>query len=129
MGIARRKAGQVVRCPRCAGQVVVPAGESVLKAPAENPTPLPPQPPASSLFDQENFSRLLGPAAAPPRPPPVATFEPPAQPASHYDAEPLHDPVELRGVFLTPGLLTLAGVLIIVLMGAAFFVGWMVGRA
>src|SRR5262249_61750502 len=24
MGIARRKAGNVVRCPRCAGQVIVP---------------------------------------------------------------------------------------------------------
>ena len=34
----------------------------------------------------------------------------------------------LRGVFLTPGLLVLVGVLVILLMGVAFFLGLLLGR-
>src|SRR2546425_13275300 len=32
MGIARRKSGSVVRCPRCAGEVIVPANQEAQPA-------------------------------------------------------------------------------------------------
>jgi phage FluMu protein Com len=39
MGISRRKAGQVVICPRCQGQVEVPGGDEASPAPASPPVP------------------------------------------------------------------------------------------
>src|SRR5882724_9220949 len=51
MGIARRKAGTVVRCPTCAGQVVVPntdaeeEPEGTAQQPAPRPAPAPPPSP------------------------------------------------------------------------------------
>src|ERR1051325_10850643 len=38
LGIARRKAGTVVKCPNCAGQVIVPAPEQADDSDAEAPT-------------------------------------------------------------------------------------------
>jgi len=71
MGISRRKAGTVVRCPSCSGQVVVPnpAAEPTEK-PHEEPSPkAPPQP---QLFERSNFDELFDDAAggkrAPARP-------------------------------------------------------------
>jgi hypothetical protein len=55
LGIARRKAGQVVRCPTCAGQVVVPNPEG-----EEAVDPPPPPPP---LFERNDFSELFHPPA------------------------------------------------------------------
>ena len=57
MGIARRKAGTVVRCPKCNGQLVVPDLQE--EAPGEAP-PEPPPPP------------LVPPPPPPPPPPPAA---------------------------------------------------------
>src|SRR5215831_13122157 len=88
MGIARRKAGTVVRCPRCAGQVIVPdPGPEAVDAPpapgesngpgAEPPRPVPsvpsapplvppPAPPPGTspgpvLFEQSDFEKLFEP--------------------------------------------------------------------
>ena len=38
LGIARRKAGTVVKCPNCAGQVIVPAPEQADDSDADAPT-------------------------------------------------------------------------------------------
>lgn len=71
MGISRRKAGTVVRCPSCSGQVVVPNPASELtEKPHEAPSPKPaPQP---HLFERSNFEELFDDAAggkrAPARP-------------------------------------------------------------
>ncbi len=45
LGIARRKAGSVVKCPTCSGQVVVPSAEDLGEAPEPPaPTAAPPPP-------------------------------------------------------------------------------------
>src|SRR5262249_51120015 len=58
MGIARRKAGNVVRCPTCAGQVIVPTPGAVAPAP-EPPRPAKSPRPAggAALLEQGDFDR------------------------------------------------------------------------
>src|SRR5262249_21232007 len=73
LGIARRKAGQVVRCPTCAGQVVVPTPEEVAEAGAGA---MPNSPPVGGdgppVFERSAFDEIFqvpegtGPAAPPP---------------------------------------------------------------
>jgi hypothetical protein len=71
MGISRRKAGTVVRCPTCSGQVVVPNPDNDSPAPpAPGPAAASPGKAGPDLFEQSDFDELLrpgGPAA------PVAT--------------------------------------------------------
>jgi hypothetical protein len=141
MGIAKRKAGTVVRCPKCAGQVVVP-----------NPGGA--APPggghggrangAGQLFEQSDFERFFqeegnikSPAAAPgPQPPPAYAPAPAAvpmhpMPQTGFDVEPVPDqPYALGpGVFLSPGKLAFLGAAVVVLMGLSFFVGLLIGRS
>lgn len=82
LGIARRKAGTVVKCPNCAGQVIVPSPEhaddsdaeaptaaATDKAPAKHMATVPektapaPAPPKSGdlLFERSDFDELLKP--------------------------------------------------------------------
>src|SRR5581483_5150986 len=56
LGIARRKAGTVVRCPTCSGQVIVPQPED-----AEFADPEPPQKP--HLFERADFDEVFNPNA------------------------------------------------------------------
>src|SRR5438128_12318166 len=61
MGIARRKAGTVVSCPTCHGQVVVPtpgpaAAEPESPANGNGPPP---------LFERSDFDEVFAPAPAP----------------------------------------------------------------
>ena len=54
MGIGRRKAGAIVRCPRCAGEVIVPAGHEIAAANgADN----------LDLLESEDFGKELAPQA------------------------------------------------------------------
>src|SRR5204863_3328000 len=55
MGIARRKAGNVVRCPTCAGQVVVPQTDLAAAAGALKPSNGAEQP----LFERSDFDELF----------------------------------------------------------------------
>ena len=57
MGIAKRKAGTVVRCPTCAGQLVVPN-------PDEEASSQPEPPGDELLFERPDFDALFGNAAA-----------------------------------------------------------------
>jgi hypothetical protein len=62
MGIARRKAGTVVRCPSCSGQVVVPNPTAdVTEKPHEGASPRPAG--APELFERSNFDELFDDAA------------------------------------------------------------------
>src|ERR671936_272529 len=92
LGIARRKAGQVVRCPTCAGQVVVPTPEeaNVEAANVEAGGPPAPAPPPWG-----------GPPRRPRRPPPL---EPAPAPAA----------VPPAGLVLSPVTATVLTVLAIV---------------
>jgi hypothetical protein len=69
MGIARRKAGTVVRCPTCSGQVVVPSPENEASAPSgpgpgpvkSGSSPAAPAKPGADLFEESDFDELLRP--------------------------------------------------------------------
>src|SRR5947207_8927125 len=62
MGISRRKAGTVVRCPSCSGQVVVPnPSAEPTEKPHEGASPKPAAQP--ELFERSNFDELFDDAA------------------------------------------------------------------
>lgn len=148
MGIARRKAGTVVRCPTCSGQVVVPnpTGNE-----ADEPEP---NKPAPNLFERSDIDDLLRPEASPaatvasgaepasppPRPPTGAWGTGPepamgverldkvavAAPAPPGMLTPL--PASAPGVVLTPGKMTFLAVVGVLLLGIAFAAGVVVGK-
>jgi hypothetical protein len=155
LGIARRKAGTVVRCPTCAGQVVVPATDS-----GEDPKPEGNQP----LFERSDFDDLFAnpqPArvddeprtagspsakassgagtAAPPRPAaahdeawgthadPDVAVEPIGVP-SRGGAASGFQPPRPAGIVLSPARATVLTVLVVVGLAVAFAAGLLVGR-
>ncbi len=75
MGIARRKAGTVVSCPTCHGQVVVPnpgPGEDEPERPPSGANAAPP------LFERSDFDEVFGTAPQAPAPAPVPARRSPA---------------------------------------------------
>src|SRR5437870_3163629 len=117
LGIARRKAGQVVRCPTCAGQVVVPTPEEADNAAGEVESESPPAGDGSPVFDRSDFDQIFNP---PGEPQPAATgrgtaatgapadfprFDveevPPPAPAAP-PPPPLPEPILPPGIFLSP---------------------------
>lgn len=147
LGISRRKAGQVVRCPTCAGQVVVPQAEDGPPEP-EQATAEPPSPSPvvqAPLFERDDFgldfdnpvpsmpsthgTGAPAPAAAPPAP---AGWS--AGPAAGYDVEQYPPATEYApggapgGIVLSPAKATLLTVLAILGMAIAFGAGLIVGR-
>jgi hypothetical protein len=148
MGIARRKAGSVVRCPKCAGQVVVPLPDQYDEQGTDNPQALA-NPPAGQpqgregkLFEQSDFEKLLdeSPAGGPQviQPPPISVpGAVPGMPGAFADAGlPEYEAVPLgpmkstsRGIFLTSGVLAVVSALIVVLIGMAFFLGLLLGKS
>ena len=147
LGIARRKSGTVVRCPTCAGQVVVPnqppeAGEG-------------PEPPVfeRSDFDQvfkfgaESRQAAVAPGAPPPQPRPapapagawgthaepsfdVERVDPAQLPVTTPRAPPptLQQPSAAKGIVLSPNMATLISVAVILAVALAFGAGFIVGR-
>lgn len=156
MGISRRKAGTIVRCPKCSGQVVVPNPDD---QPADDHTP-PPNEAGSrgagkALEDLELDDLLAGAASEtsakqqgankPPRPAPRPVTDP--SPPPDFDSEPMAEvdvePVEAvagapagappallpPGVVLLPRRLLLAvGVVLLLLVGLAFLIGFLLGK-
>lgn len=137
MGIARRKAGTVVRCPTCAGQVVVPSPE-----PGEAD---PPSGTDQPLFERSDFDQVFRmdveppAAAAPPRPAPMPAAAPPAGAwGTHaeppFDVErldPSHGPLAkgaAGGIVLSSGRATILAVAFILIVAVAFGAGFFVGR-
>jgi hypothetical protein len=151
LGIARRKAGTVVRCPTCAGQVVVPAPEADESA----PTPGAPQ---AALFERSDFDNLFeplepaplvnqpagavvpkaapGPAPPPGGNPPVGGWR--TEVGGDFDVEQLrvpHQPVfppakatgPRPGIVLSPLVATILSVLVILALAVAFAAGLAVG--
>jgi hypothetical protein len=145
MGIARRKAGTVVSCPTCQGQVVVPTPEPELVKPVPVPGPPSPDAPPGNVFDQQDFDPELfnpdpvpipgpshGPAFSHPQTAP-APASGPLKPLVSVGSEPFAlpepRPQGQRGMVLTAGKLTLlligASVAALILFG----LGVLVGRA
>ena len=153
MGIARRKAGTVVRCPSCSGQVVVPnPSTEPTEKPHEGASPRPAG--APPLFERSDFDELFddaaggkrvahrAAAAAAPRPTPdqpqalgPASGAKPAEFA--FDVEPVPFPenqdapppipAEAPGIVLSPRTATLLIVAIILALSVVFILGMVVG--
>ncbi len=60
MAIARRKAGTVIHCPTCNGQVIVPKGVSQVEPSGELPLS---EPAAAPLLERSDFDNILRPPA------------------------------------------------------------------
>jgi phage FluMu protein Com len=128
MGIARRKAGTVVRCPTCSGQVVVPAAET---STAQAGTSSPDKP---ALFEHQDFDQIFAPTTNQPRPENGPTAASKAQaPDLSLDVDlltaPSIAPGSKTGVVLSPMLLIFFGVFVLILLALAFIAGYFVGAA
>ena len=136
LGISRRKAGTIVRCPTCSGQVIVPTVESI---PAQQPAAAVQQP----VFERSDFDELLGTAAgnqpsavesSPHAPMPVApagawgTHAEPAFDMAKLDPSASQRTIAPPGIALSPTKATILAVVVIVLVGAAFGAGVLVDR-
>ena len=118
MGIASRKAGTVVKCPKCAGEIIVPVPDG------EQPPAPPAGPTGGQAFEEDDFARYLDePAngstghistAAPPTPGPKRVHVPP--------------PPERRGLVLSWGMLIVSIIVVILLLIAMFVLGMVIGR-
>jgi hypothetical protein len=131
MAIARRKAGTVVRCPTCDGQVVVPNLDAGPDLPARGGG-------KANVFERSDFDDLFQnpePLPAPHQPPGFA-FEPapgPAPPAAGgFDVE---SPMMVnprrgrkRGFTLSTGCAVLLFLVVAALLGGAFYAGMLVGQ-
>jgi hypothetical protein len=155
MGIARRKAGTVVSCPTCHGQVVVPdpgpGVEETERAATDGPPP---------LFERSDFDEVFapvpgGPVPAPakgstganPIPVPIVPSAPPpppdapgkgwaaAQQELSFDVERAPEPVPetvrtgQTGVWLSPTAMTLLCLMVVVLLALSFVAGLLLGRS
>jgi phage FluMu protein Com len=149
LGIARRKAGTVVRCPTCAGQVVVPNTET------EEPEQLPGEQ-EQLVFERSDFDALLSrdePTAVPGerKPKPITSGDEvvalsspePAKPGGEWSLvpepaygvgqapAPLAQPVSaaaVDGIFMSRARATLLLVVAVIAIAAAFAGGILVGK-
>ncbi len=126
MGIARRKVGSVVRCPRCAGEVIVPAGPD-----AGRLNPVPDDAAEEAYANPRAEPEPAGPQPPHPRMPPPAYTQPPL-PGETAPEPPPSDafPRDLRrtGVFLPVPALVTAAALLLALVGLTFVLGFVLGR-
>jgi hypothetical protein len=144
MGIARRKAGSLVRCPACRQELAVPAtADDEPLTPVPDPIPAPVLPPRAGLFDRDDFDALLaggasmeGAKAAPPveRPPAGVPPRPSVILAEAKKGNLSLDPAGVRltpthgGIVLSPGWATMLTVVFLLLLALAFALGLLVGR-
>jgi hypothetical protein len=134
MGISRRKAGTVVRCPSCQAEVIVPQSESETK-----PGPPPAQPIAdvpAPLFERSDFEAFLHDPAVEKSDERSRTSEPPRLslfetdiPAAPAFSVPLNSPrSQPPGLVLSPTQATWLTVVVILLVAVAFGAGLLVGH-
>src|SRR5438270_11801046 len=139
MGIARRKAGAVVRCPKCAGEVIVPATQEPQAA--NGPARL------NHMFEAADFGNDFADVQAVPEanalmppppyghPPLVETEAPPAELPATRSAEalsaetPVSQCLTRPGVFLTVPMLIGAGTLLLVVIAVTLLLGFFLGRS
>ncbi len=153
LGIARRKAGTVVKCPRCAAEVRVPAlagmavessgpigaAQAIPKASTgtangkratrgKSPSPAVPKNVDSlPLFERPDFESLLNPAIESSKPAPEEDAPPPMTrlPRQPMIEDAIDVEVMTEALMLSRSQLTLAAVVIAVLMGFAFAAGYL----
>jgi hypothetical protein len=127
MGIGRRKAGTVVRCPRCAGEVIVPALEQPQSANGSGPK-LP-------LLEAEEFGKDFDDLPLAPNPlmpppaynhAPLSDAEPRAEPSLSVPALPSR--LGRRGLFLSVPTLFFGAVLLLGAFAATALLFFFLGR-
>ena len=136
MGIARRKAGAVVRCPRCAGELIVPPTQEI---PGGNGAAPLHDPAESEEFGEELAA--LEPAArdagARPAPNPLMPLPPYANaPVAAGQQSSMGEPagisaawnVRKSGVFMPTPMLVVALALLVASLAVMFGLGCVVGR-
>ena len=154
LGIARRKSGTVVRCPTCAGQVVVPQQDAPdLEAPgtAEESPPVGGEEPVAprtdfprpALFEQSDFDDVLKPIGGGVSAPTAGEEEeePSGAWGTHADPPPRLSPRLTPsppvpapapptpvGIVLSPARATILTVVGILLLAVAFGAGLLVGK-
>jgi DNA-directed RNA polymerase subunit RPC12/RpoP len=118
MGISRRKAGSVVRCPKCAGDIIVPTPDEGARAP-EGAAPKP----LNETFEDKGLERMLQPSATHAQP-----DDDEAQAAYLLGSERTF-PEALQGLYLSRSALVLAVIGVIALLAVAFGAGFLAGRS
>jgi hypothetical protein len=134
MGIARRKAGSLVRCPACRREIAVPTDADDDSPPI--PAPVAAPAPRADLFDRDDFDALLagGPSLAGARPAPLPVPRPLAEPTEAKARPAGPEPVAVSlvpvqgGLVLSPGWVTTLTVVFLLLLAMAFALGLLVGR-
>lgn len=134
MGISRRKAGTVVRCPSCHAEVLVPPLEAETHS-----EPAPAQPigdvPAP-LFERSDFEAFVNDPvvektdarAEPLAPPPPSPFATAFPAPSAFPAPPSSPRTQPPGLVLSPTQATWMTVVVILLVALAFGAGLLVGH-
>ena len=131
IGIARRKAGSMVRCPACRREIAVPTD-----AEDDSPPVFPPTPARQDLFDRDDFDALLagGTSMAGAKPVPAPVPRPLAEIAGPKEVAVGAEPVAVSlvplqgGIVLSPGWVTMLTVVFLLLLAMAFALGLLVGR-
>jgi hypothetical protein len=137
LGISRRKAGTIVRCTSCEGQLIVPdpsdapthGEEPSAESPSDEPHKAEGSSGSGGVFDADEFDAFLEPLA-PAAGPAVAT--PPAPPARQHPAAPVEAIVGVvppPAVAFTRRSLTIAVALAIVALCLSFGSGLWLGMA
>src|SRR5262249_25541193 len=138
LGISRRKAGTIVRCTSCEGQLIVPdpvegPTEPARKGPEVQPTAggEPKGAPNPDIFEQGDFDALLEPYQSGS---PAAVASPPKSPSARQkDAAPSPAPVSVSPAIQPTGLvlsrvqLTVISVVLVLTIGLAFAGGLLLG--
>jgi hypothetical protein len=113
MGIARRKAGSVVKCPKCAGEIIVPTPEG--NEPGANDVEL--------AGDLEDFPTER------PEPPLQETGVAVTETSAPIPVLPPPPPAARLGVFLSIGALAVSVVVVILLLILMFVLGLIIGKS
>ena len=137
LGISRRKAGTIVRCTACEGQLIVPdpnegATDPAPLGPEMQPTAArePPAAPKPDIFEQGDFDALLEPYRSSS---PAAVASPPKSPSarpkesSPSPAPAVGTPVTAAGLVLSRAQLTIISVVLVLTLGLAFAGGLLLG--
>jgi hypothetical protein len=125
MGISSRKAGTVVRCPKCAGEIIVPMPEGM-----QPPEPAD-QPAGPQAFEDPAFEQMLNePVQAPDVPNESPTETAPVTPPVTSSATPpfAAAPPKRVGIFLPLGMLIVCLVIVVLLLIMMFVLGLIIGR-
>jgi hypothetical protein len=146
LGIARRKAGSQTSCPQCGGTITVPTQEEPLdltpllesengaapvatapkpKAAPKTTAPKPRRQPGEEppLFEGEDFEALLGIKR---KPEPLDLDGEPEKSSSAVGTDAMSLDEEVRPLVLSPQKATLLVAVVVVLLGVAFALGFLI---